>query len=129
MSEETPPRENTKSSTILQFAAKVCIAVVVISAATIYVAETVIDSLEFAIKHAVTNALGNATGAPFWGKVERELDRAADPTTDLPPEKKQKLLNDVHVIVARWRPLIDAIQYELQKPSNVKSSSKPSDSK
>jgi hypothetical protein len=115
-----------KSSTILQFAAKVCIAVVVISAATLYVAERVMDDFESAITVAIKGALGNTTGAPFWGRVERELDRAADPATDLPPEKKQKLLNDVRMIVARWRPFIDTIQDELQKPSEIKS---PSDVK
>jgi hypothetical protein len=126
---DTRIRENKKSATILQFTAKICIAAVVISAATIYVAETVIDDVQFAIKQAVTTALGHSTGAPFWGKVERELDRAADPATDMPPEKKQKLLNDVHVIVARWRPLIDAVRSELQKPSDVKSMNEPSDAK
>ncbi len=61
--------------------------------------------------------MGNTTGARFWGKIEREFDRAADPAADLPADKKQKLLNDVHVIVARWRPFLDAAQSELQKSS------------
>jgi len=52
----------------------------------------------------------------IWGKIERELDRAADPASDLPPEKKQKLVNDVRVIVARWRPFLDAVAGEMQKP-------------
>jgi hypothetical protein len=42
--------------------------------------------------------------------VEEELDRAASPASDLPPERKQKLINNVRTIVARWRPVIDALQ-------------------
>jgi hypothetical protein len=59
-------------------------------------------------------------GPQFWGKIEQKLDRAADVSSDLPPEKKQKLINDVRVIVARWRPFIDAVQSEMQKPTNAK---------
>jgi len=95
------------SGSILQFAIKTCIVAVVISTSTIFVAGWIIDDFK--------DALRNTTGAPFWGKVERELDRAADPASDLPPEKKQKLLNDVHVIAARWRPFLDAVYSEFQK--------------
>jgi hypothetical protein len=42
-------------------------------------------------------------------------DRAADPSTEMPPEKRQELHNDVHVIAARWRPFIKAIQSEMEK--------------
>jgi hypothetical protein len=48
------------------------------------------------------------------------LDRAADPASDLPPEKKQKLLNDVKVIVARWRPFVEAAQTAAKSPSDGK---------
>jgi hypothetical protein len=58
-------------------------------------------------------------GRQFWVKLENELDRAAAPTSDLSPETKQKLINDVRVIVARWRPFIDAVQNEIQKPANA----------
>jgi hypothetical protein len=32
-------------------------------------------------------------GAQFWAKVEGELERAADPAYELPPEMKRKLLS------------------------------------
>jgi hypothetical protein len=131
-----PVSGNTKSSNILQFALKVFIVAIIISVASIYVAETIIEHVEFAIKQVMANsttaikqALGNSTGAPFWGRVERELDRAADPETDLALDKKQKILKDVHVIVARWRPVIDAIQSELQKQPEAKATNVPTDLK
>jgi len=108
---------------IVPFAIKTCIVAVVISACTIFVADSIIDNLKDAIATIAANTTGdvkdaiaaNTTGAQFWGKIERELDRAADPASDLPPEKKQKLLNDVRVIVVRWRPFLDTVQSELQK--------------
>lgn len=100
---------------ILPFAIKTCIVAVVISACTIFVADWIIGDF----KDAIGNTIGKTSGGPFWGKIERELDRAADPATDLPPEKKQKFLKDVRVIVARWRPFLDAVQSELQKPPSA----------
>jgi hypothetical protein len=41
-----------------------------------------------------------------YTKVEGELERAADPAHDIPPEKKRKLLSQIHVLVERWRPLV-----------------------
>lgn len=45
-------------------------------------------------------------GNRFWTKLERELDRLADPRTDLTPEKKQKILSQIKVISDRWRPFL-----------------------
>src|SRR5262249_25079187 len=59
------------------------------------------------IERLVANAdaqMKQYTGAPFWAKVERELERAADPARDMPPEQKRKLLAQIHTAVERWRP-------------------------
>ena len=98
-----------RSGGVLQFAAKTFIVAVIVTISAIFIANTVIDNLR--------DALGNTTGRPFWTKLEKELDRAAAPESDLPPEQKQKLLRDIHVIVARWRPFLDAVSTELQKPA------------
>jgi hypothetical protein len=45
-------------------------------------------------------------GAQFWTKVEGELERAVDPAHDMPPEKKRKLLSQIHILVERWRPFV-----------------------
>jgi hypothetical protein len=36
---------------------------------------------------------------------------------DLPPERKQKLVNNVRILAVRWRPLIDALQDGRQAPA------------
>jgi hypothetical protein len=103
---------------ILQFAVKACIVAVVISVSTIVVASWVIGSIEASAARSLAALRETAIGGPqFWGKVERELARAADPRSDLPPEKKQKLLNDLRTITVRWRPFVDAVTTELQRPA------------
>jgi hypothetical protein len=46
-------------------------------------------------------------GNRFWTKLEGELDRLADPRSDLSPEKKQKILSEIRAISSRWRPFLD----------------------
>jgi hypothetical protein len=61
-------------------------------------------------------------GAQFWERAERELERAADPSHELPPEKKQKLLSEIHVLVERWRPFMTEIAplfSDFQKPASA----------
>jgi len=45
-------------------------------------------------------------GRQFWTKLEDELERLADPRSDLSPEKKQKILSEIKIISARWRPFL-----------------------
>jgi hypothetical protein len=109
------------SSGLAQFAIKTCVVAVAISVCSIFVIDWVIGDLEdFAAQTiaSVRYQAANTTigGRKFWTKVESGLDRAAAPASDLPPEEKKKLINDVRIIVARWRPFLDAVQDELQKP-------------
>ena len=97
------------SGGVLQFAVKAIIVAVIVSASAVFIANSIVDNIR--------DALGNTTGRPFWTKLEKELDHAAAPESDLPPEQKEKLLRDIHVIVARWRPFLDAVNTELQKPT------------
>ena len=98
-----------QSGGLLQFAIKACIIAVIVSASAIFIINSVADKFR--------DIFANSTGRPFWTKVERELDHAAAPESDLPPEQKEKLLHDIRVIVARWRPFLDAVSSELQKPA------------
>ena len=45
--------------------------------------------------------------------MEGELDRMAQPGSDLPEAKKQKLLEDIRLIAAKWRPFVVEIQTAL----------------
>jgi hypothetical protein len=101
--------DRTRPSSIMQFAIKACIVAVVISASTIFVSGWIVES--------ISEQLRATGGSQFWRNVEQALDNAASPSSDMPQEKKQKLLQDIHRIVARWRPFIDAVQTDMEKPA------------
>src|ERR1700704_1062028 len=107
-----------------QFAIKTCIVAAVISISTMFVANWMIDSAQFFLKRSVLvlrselQSVGPIGGPQFWRALEREIERAAAPESDLPPEKKQKLIDEIHVIATRWRPFLDAFTAEMQKPAS-----------
>ena len=45
-------------------------------------------------------------GAQFWLKVEKGLDQLADPKSEMPEEKRQKILANIRTIRERWWPFI-----------------------
>jgi hypothetical protein len=102
---------------IVLFIIKTCIVAVAISACTILVANSVIESVEASAARTISNLREVPIGGrQFWAKMEQALDHAAEPSSDLSSEKKAKLIKDVRVIIARWRPFVDAVQTELQAP-------------
>jgi hypothetical protein len=107
-----------------QFAIKVCIVAAVISISTMFVANWIIDSAEFAIRRTANDlrsqyqGVGSVGGRPFWTAVEHELEQAASPDRDMPAEKKQKLIAELHTIAVRWRPFIDALSVDPQQTAS-----------
>lgn len=101
---------------------KTSIVAIVISLCVIFVADWIIQSVEDSISRTAQTAVAALSsqvpvgGRKFWAEVERNVDLAAAPDFDLPPAKKQKLLSDVRIVVSRWRPFIDAVSDEMQKP-------------
>jgi hypothetical protein len=112
---------------IIQFAVKTCIVAIVISACGIFVADWIIKSVEASTANTISavreQLAPKVGGRQFWINVKQQLDNAAAPSSDLPPEEKQKLVSDLRVIVSRWRPFIDAVQDELHKPTGAPSQS------
>jgi len=47
-------------------------------------------------------------GPSFWATVEYKLYRMAD-EPDLPPEKKQKIIDALHKLSVKYQPYIDAL--------------------
>ena len=45
-------------------------------------------------------------GAQFWAKVEKGLDQLADPKSEMPEEKRQKILANIRALRERWWPFI-----------------------
>jgi hypothetical protein len=90
------------------FAAKAAIIFFILMATTIYLVtrtQQIIDSAWYKVETNIQR-VALTSGRTFWSNVERELDRAADPASDLPEEKKQKLLSDIRRLADRWRPFV-----------------------
>jgi hypothetical protein len=60
---------------------------------------------------ATIGILGTPTigGAAFWAKMQEDIHSAADPGKEMPEPVKQRLLADLRVLVARWRPFVAEI--------------------
>jgi len=59
-----------------------------------------------AVQHEIDRYSAMHGGAMFWTQFEIAIERAADPSNDLPAAKKQALLANLHVLVDRWRPFV-----------------------
>jgi len=94
---------------IVPFAIKALIVAAIFYGSVVLVTDYFIGAVQDSFRHV--------GGAGFWGNIERQLDEAAAPDSDLPPEKKQKIIHDIRVIVARWLPLIEAAQEAASKPA------------
>jgi hypothetical protein len=91
---------------IKQFAIKAAIVFALTIAAVMYTViklDETVQSTAYRLQMQVQGlvALGSET---FGQKLERELERAASPEHELPADKKQKLLAELHTVVERWRP-------------------------
>ncbi len=108
---------------VLLFAVKVCIAAAITVFAVNWIVTSTVKTVEASTARTLANiktSVGPIGGRQFWRRVEEQLDRAADPASDLPPEKKKKLLNDLRTITARWHPFLAVVQAELEKPATTK---------
>jgi hypothetical protein len=97
------------SGELVRFVVRVCVVAAVITISAIVFTGLAIQRLEDSTAR-ILDKFHLQGGREFWSRIERELDRAAQPSSDLPPEEKEKILNDLHVIAARWRPFLDAVE-------------------
>jgi hypothetical protein len=122
-SDEATSRADMRLGPIGQFAVKT----VIVAAAIIVSAWIMLDVLDdFADRRMqqFERTLRSATslgGRQFWTKLENQLEQLADPKSDLPPEKKQKILGEIKVISDRWRPFLmeaaAAVEGETKQPA------------
>jgi hypothetical protein len=111
----SPPQR--RRSELGQFTLKALIIIGLIAGAFVLSAALVAPRIE-----RVVEQYTKVGGVQFWAKVEDELERAADPAHDIPPEKKRKLLSQIQVLVERWRPFMAEIAplfADFQRPPSV----------
>jgi hypothetical protein len=118
----SPPQR--RRSELGQFTLKALIIIGLIAGAFLLSAALLAPRVERVVEKTEAKMQQYTTvgGAQFWAKVEGELERAADPAHDIPPEKKRKLLSQIHVLVERWRPFMAEIAplfADFQRPPSV----------
>jgi hypothetical protein len=130
-----PPRRGE----LRQFAAKALIVIGLIAGITALSAGLLaakFEQLVGKVEQMVENAQAKMQqytkvgGARFWERMEHELDRAADPASDLPAEQKRKLLAQIHTVVERWRPFMAELAplfADFQKTAPAVASPSPSE--
>jgi hypothetical protein len=112
-----------RRSDLRQFTLKALIVIGLIAGASLLSAALLTSRIERLVENteAKMQQYTKVGGAQFWAKVQGELERAADPGNDVPPEKKRKLLSQIHVLVERWRPFMAEIAplfADLQRPAS-----------
>jgi hypothetical protein len=93
---------------LAQFALKVGIVVAAVAIAIVVTTNlitTKIESTRLAWQ-ATLQDYGKVGGAQFWAKVEKGLDQLADPKSEMPEEKRQKILANIRALRERWWPFI-----------------------
>jgi hypothetical protein len=105
-----------------QFALKAAIVIGLIAGTAVISAALLLPKIERIIVNAQARVqqLTKFGGHEFWTKAERELARAAEPTSDLTPEQKRRILSQINVIVERWRPFVAEIAplfVDFQRPT------------
>jgi hypothetical protein len=73
----------------------------------------VLDNAVYSLQHGFSHV----GGSQFWGKFDTELARAADPKNDMPTERKQQMLANIHTLVDRWQPFIAEAQRAFSTPA------------
>jgi hypothetical protein len=99
--------EDKPLSPLLLFSAKVAIVTVAILVILYGAGQLIAFQIE-----SQTEQLALLKGGPaFWERVEGKLYRLAD-EPDLPPEKKQKIINALRKLSAKYKPYLDAVAGE-----------------
>ena len=106
---DTTPRRRYP---LLVFAVKAVIVAAVVTLSLLVLMDNLIGDLGDLIDGRIQRIAlemrenGKFGGRNFWEHLEHELDRAAEPNNDIPPERQQRLLRDVRTLADRARPFI-----------------------
>jgi hypothetical protein len=102
------PLAPATSHGLARFTLKVGIVVVLIAIAMVITTNLLATKIE-TTRAAWQTTLQDYTkigGAQFWSKVEKSLDDLANPKSEMPADKRQKILSDIRAIRERWWPFI-----------------------
>jgi hypothetical protein len=104
------PAVPVASHGLAQFALKVGIIVTLVAIVIVVTTNLVATKIEStrAAWQTTIQEHSKIGGAQFWSKIEKGLDQLADPKSEMPEDKRQKILSDIRAIRDRWWPFIAA---------------------
>jgi hypothetical protein len=93
---------------LARFALKVGIIVAAVAIAIVVTTNLITTKLENTrvAWQATLQEHSKIGGAQFWAKVEKGLDQLADPKSEMPEGKRQKILANIRALRERWWPFI-----------------------
>jgi hypothetical protein len=89
------------------FAIKAIVVFVLFVAGIMFLSAQIQNTVELAgvsLTASIRQGAKGMGGRPFWGKIQKEINRAADPSSGLPEDQMQQLLQSIHILVETWRP-------------------------
>src|ERR1700687_3397888 len=87
------------SNSIGRFVLKTVIVSIAVTVSIIVIGNAMLTRLEDSFDEAMRYG-----GRKILIKLEAVLDKAADPSVDMSPEQKKKILADIRAIAKKWRP-------------------------
>jgi hypothetical protein len=109
-------QDRSISAHLLLFAGKALIAAIIFVASILIIAVHIENKVSrFAQEAQKATKIG---GSEFWKKIEQEIDRAGDPDQAISPEKKQKILGELRLITAQWKPFLTEAYSIVTAPPN-----------
>jgi hypothetical protein len=113
-------QDNAIASQLILFAGKTLIVATVFIVSVLIIAVHIENKVSQFAQEVQKSArdMTKVGGPDFWGKLDKEIDRAADPAQAVSAERKQKILSDLRVITAQWKPfLTEAYSIVAESPS------------
>jgi hypothetical protein len=106
--------DKPKDNSIRTFAIKTAIT----AGAVVVSGWILIDQLDSVVDARITEIRETMKFQPrvFWPRLEEDIEKAADPSQDLPPERKAKLMAAIRVLVDRWKPLLAEVSADVSSP-------------
>jgi hypothetical protein len=114
-------------SPLLLFTAKTVIVTSIVTTAIILASSLILRQAE-QVGNRLAEVVERSTkvgGSQFWSKVEAELDKAADPSRTLSPEKQKQLLDKLRRITGQWKPFAAEAYAIISEPVPVRADGKP----
>ena len=106
------PQQAKRMGALTQFAIKTAIITAAFIVGITFITRSVFSNLNLVLRENIEivradiQSFKKMGGKDFWNKLEHELERAAQPRQEIPPERKAKMLANLRIISDRWRPVI-----------------------